>query len=64
MTVSIKFYERFKNPIYSILGHTATSVTFHEATNLFFQPLLTLYSIYTHFNTLKKKALGKHFDKR
>ena len=25
---------------------------------------LTLSSIYTHFNTLKKKALGKHCGKR
>ena len=26
--------------------------------------ILTLSSIYTHFNTLKKKALGKHCRKR
>ena len=25
---------------------------------------LTLFSVYTHFNTFKKKALGKHFGKR
>ena len=40
------------------------ALNFVRSKNLLFGKVLTLSSKYTHFNTLKKKAVGKHCGKR
>ena len=44
------FHNVFKRPLFRVLGIQDC--------------VLTLSSIYSHFNTQKKKALGKHCGKR